>query len=92
MFGTLLTITWAPNTTGLPPDANPAYNPLVELLAIKVSEMQTANLLGNINANNGITTLEFLNITAAQDYQNFVTEVVIDLNQSIPEFSITDLS
>ncbi len=89
MFNTLLTVTWPPNNTGLPPDANPAYNPCHELITMKVNEMQDANLLGNINAGNCVTEIEFVDSASALDYQNYLTEILIDLNQAVPEFAIT---
>jgi len=91
MFGTQLTVTWPPNTTGLPPDANPAYNPLTELLAIKCNEMKTANTLGNIIAGNLINRMVFVDSASALEYQNYLTEVLIDLNQAVPEFAITTI-
>lgn len=92
MYNTLLTITWPPNNTGLPPDANPAYNPCHELIAMKVDEMQAANLLGNITAGNLINRMEFVDSASAVEYQNYLTEVLIDLNQAVPEFVITDIN
>ena len=89
MFNTILTITWPPNNTGEPADTNPAYNPLIDLLSIKIDEMQDANLLGNINTGNCVTKIEFVDSTSALDYQNYLTEVLIDLNQAVPEFAIT---
>ena len=91
MFGTLLTITWPPNNTGEPPDVNPAYNPLKDLIAIKVDEMQNANLLGTIIAGNLINRMEFVDSASALEYQNYLTEVLIDLNQAVPEFVITTI-
>ena len=35
MFNTQLVITYQPNETGLPPDANPAWTPLQDLNRIK---------------------------------------------------------
>lgn len=89
MFNTLLTITWPPNNTGLTADTNPAYDPLIDLLSIKINEMQDANLLGSIHAENGVTEIEFVDSASASDYQNYLTEVLIDLNQAVPEFAIT---
>jgi len=91
MFNTLLTITWPPNNTGLPPEANPAYNPCRELISMKIDEMQTANLLGTIIAGNLINRMVFVDSASALEYQNYLTEVLIDLNQAVPEFAITTI-
>ncbi len=90
MFNTQLMITYQPNETGLPPDANPAYTPLQELIGIKVNEMKNANLLGGIAAGANITNMNFVNSSAATEFQNYLTEVLIDLNQAVPSFEIIE--
>lgn len=92
MFGTLLTITWPPNNTGLPPDSNPAYNPSHDLMSNKVNEMQAAALLGNITIEGYVNNFEFVNSASALEYQNFVTEIMVDFNLTVPEFVITDIN
>lgn len=92
MFNTELIVTWAPNNTGVPDDANPAYNPIADLSNTKLQEMKSADLLGSISVSGYITTYKFANRQAAQDFQTFLTEILIDFNQLIPEFSIVDVS
>ena len=88
MFNTQLVITYQPNETGLPPDANPAWTPLQDLNRIKITEMKNANLLGRIEADSNVTTITFLNSAAANEYQDFLTEILIDLNQAVPTFQV----
>jgi len=90
MFNTELVITWLPNTSGLPPDANPAWEPITDLIGTKVSEMKSANLLGDLISANSVTILNFVNTTAATEYQNYLTGVLSDFNMAIPGFEIIE--
>lgn len=88
-YGTHLVVTWPPNNTGLPPDDNPAYNPLRELQEMKLTEMKNAKQFGNVLLwGNGVTVLEFVDSASASEYQNYLTEVLVDLNQALPQFVI----
>lgn len=91
MFNTELIITWAPNNTGQPDDANPAYNPIHDITAAKLQEMKDANLLTTIVVSGYVTTMRFANVAAATEYQTFLTEVLNDFNQLVPEFSIVNI-
>jgi hypothetical protein len=45
-------------------------------------------LLGRIEAGSNVTTITFLNSAAANEYQDFLTEILIDLNQAVPTFQV----
>ena len=92
MFNTQLVITWPANNTGLPPDANPAWTAIQNLINTKTSEMRSANLLADISANSGITTMNFVNSNSAIEYQNFLTGVQSDFNLAVPSFEIIENS
>lgn len=91
MFNTELIITWAPNNTGQPDDANPAYNPVHDITAAKLQEMKDANLFKTIIVSGSVSTLLFANVAAATEYQTFLTEILNDFNQVVPEFSIVNI-
>lgn len=89
VFTTHLIVSWPPNNTGLPADVNPAYNPLVELIQTKLSAMHNEKRFGRILPGaSGVNTLEFIDTVAATEYQTYLTEVLIDLNQGLPEFTM----
>jgi hypothetical protein len=88
MFNTALVITYQPNQTGLPPDVNPAWLPLQEARRTKITEMQATNLLGNLMVANNVTTMNFVSSAAALEFQNFLTETLIDFDQVVPTFEI----
>ena len=89
-FPVTLTVTFLPNDTGLPGNVNPAFNPYKDLVNIKVQELQSNQTLCNVGVyNNGVTTRYFSNVAVATEFQNYITDILVDLGQAVPTFEIS---